>query len=623
MRHCPICHRETAWEWLARTEEIQPSVRRLIGAQNPQWSPAQGICPGCALRYAQQLAAERSEESLHTRTFPHTTFPYYHREEITVLPLTERLPDYATFGGSGVTIAFLDSGYYPHPDLIDDHRTVLDLSHSNAEVGRTRRLLERQPLRIRYYVNLFEGSEHSGLDAPSLWSDAPNSWHGQMTSAIAAGNGLLSGGRYRGFAPDAQILPMKIGLANGKIPESEILRGLQWLLRDDNWLRYNVRVVNISVGGDYPHPWWENEICLAVEELTRRGVLVVAAAGNANRHELLPPAQAPSAVTVGGIDDGNRRWQPDQPEEVARLRLYHHNWGAVFVDSWRIPKPELVAPSAWAPAPILPVSAVFREMWILGQAWDKLVEGDLDGARAILWEWRTLLQLEPAIKRADGETLRRALRLRMNPHKFAHSHYQHVDGTSVAAPQVAAVAAQMIEANPSLTPYRVKELLTEAALPLLHLPHEKVGYGVLMPSTAVALALRAHGGALAGYPISGTPLDESGLRNLAIPVKVAIDEVESADSLVPCYVGILASDARAVILSGSFNGWQLDQLPLSPARNGWWHGIFLLPLGRHFYRFWIVDADSGNGRWIFDPENPLRAESGFLHPHSVINIGAV
>jgi serine protease AprX len=620
---CPLCKRETAWEWLARTEGIQPSVRRLIGAQNPHWSPAQGICPDCALRYAQQLAAERSQGSLHTQTFPNTTFPYYHREEIAVLPLPDRLPDYPTFSGRGVTLAFLDSGYYPHPDLIDDHRVVLDLSHGNAEVGRTRHLLERQPLRIRHYVNLFEGSEHTGLDAPSLWSDAPNSWHGQMTSAIAVGNGLLSGGRYRGFAPDAQILPIKIGLASGKIPESEIMRALQWLLRDDNWLRYDVRVVNISVGGDYPHPWWENEICLAVEELTRRGVLVVVAAGNANRHELLPPAQAPSAVTVGGIDDRNRRWQSDQPEEVARLRLYHHNWGAAFVDSWRIPKPELVAPSLWVPAPILPVSAIFRELWVLGQAWDRLVESDLDGARAILWEWRTMLQLEPAIKRADAETVRQALRLRMNPHKFAHGHYQHVDGTSVAAPQVAAVAAQMIEANPSLTPYRIKELLTNSALPLLHLPHEKVGYGVLMPATAVALALRAYGGALTGYPVSGTPLDEVGLRNLAIPVKVAIDGVDSADSLIPCYVGILAPDARAVILSGSFNGWQLDQLPLSPARNGWWNGIFLLPFGRHFYRFWIVDADSDEGRWTYDPENPVRAESGFVHPHSVINVGAV
>ena len=42
-------------------------------------------------------------------TDPPTTFPYYHPDEETVLGQTARLPDYATFGGQGVTIAFLDS----------------------------------------------------------------------------------------------------------------------------------------------------------------------------------------------------------------------------------------------------------------------------------------------------------------------------------------------------------------------------------------------------------------------------------------------------------------------------------------------------------------------------------
>jgi serine protease AprX len=593
----------------------------LIGAQNPHWSPAQGICPDCALRYARQLAAARRTDSLHTQSFPRTTFPYHHPDEFEVLSLPERLPDYPTFSGRGVTIAFLDSGYYPHPDLIDDPRTVLDLSHSNAEVGRTRRLLEQQSLRIRHYVNLFEGSEHTGLDAPSLWSDAPNSWHGQMTSAIAAGNGLLSGGRYRGFAPEAEILPIKIGLSNGRIPEAEILRGLNWLLHDENWQRYGVRVVNISVGGDYPQPWWENEICLAVEELTRRGVLVVAAGGNANHDELLAPAQAPSAVTVGGIDDQNRRWRPDRPDEVARLRLYHHNWGAVFVDSWRIPKPELVAPAQWVPAPILPVSALFRELWILGQAWDALTEGDLVGARAILVEWQNQIQFEPAIAHANAAMLRQALQLRMNPHKFAHAHYQHVDGTSVAAPQVAAVAAQMIQANPALNPYQLKELLTTSALPLLHLPHERVGYGMLMPSTAVAMALRAYGGALSGYPISGTILDADGLRKVAIPIKVATGEdADSVEGLTPCYFGIFAPDARAVILSGSFNHWRTDALPLVQTSGGWWHTAVQLPVGTHLYRFLCVDAETDHSSWIPDPENPLRAESGYTQPHSLITV---
>ncbi len=621
MGRCPLCGHPNPILLLAQPTSLRFSVSRLISAEHPNWSPTQGICPSCALDFAERIAEERSAASLHTEPPLSVSFPYYHRHEMTVLPLTERLPVHPGFTGRGITIAFIDSGFYPNPDFIDGQQSVLDLGHTNAEVGRTRRLLERQPLRIRQYVNLFEGSEHIGLDSPSLWSDAPNSWHGQMTSAVAVGNGLLSDGEYCGFAPEAGLLPIKIGLTGGGIPETEIVRALHWLLHDDNWARYQVRVINVSVGGDRPQAWWENDVCLAAEELTRRGVLVVSAAGNSNRSQLIAPAQAPSAVTVGGIDDGNRRIRLDRPQEITRYQGYHHNWGPVYVDSLQIAKPEVVAPSMWIPAPILPVSPIFREMWVLGQAWDALLAGNIDAARAVAKSWRTLLEFEPEIGHASAEVLRQALLSRMNPHKFIHAHYQHVDGTSVAAPQVAATAAQMIEANPNLNPYQIKELLTLSAYPLFHLPPERKGDGLLMPATAVAMALRTHGGPLQGYPISGTMISQDGLRNLPIPVTVAVtgDNVVVGDGWRAIYLGCLAPAARSVTLTGSFNRWQHNSLFLSPARNGWWHGIFLLPPGSHLYRFWITDAD-GMAHWVFDAENPVRAESGFRHPHSVLNV---
>jgi serine protease AprX len=619
VNRCPFCGGELSPELRTQADRLHPTIQRLIRAERPDWSKGEGICPSCLLRYARRFAGARSQESVHTQSFPHASFPYYHPQEASVLPLYERLPDYPTFTGQGITIGFLDSGYYPHPDLIAGERLTVDLTHSNADVGRTRRLLEKEPLRIRHYLNLFEGREYAGLDAPSLWSDAPNSWHGQMTSVIAAGNGLLSEGRYRGFAPKAELLPIKIGLPEGGIPEAEILRGLQWLLREGHYAPYNVRVVNVSVGGDAPQAWWQNEVCQAVEELARRGVVVIAAAGNANRHELLAPAQAPSAITIGGIDDGNRRWRLDQPKDIEWLQLYHHNWGEVYVDSLRIAKPELVAIACWVPAPVLPVSGIFREMGVLGQAWQALEDGKLDEVRQILWEWESLLGFEPAIQRAGEETLGRALRLRMNPHKFAHGHYQHVDGTSVAAPQVSAVAAQMLEANPALDPYKIKEILIGSALPLAHLPAEKVGAGLLQPATAVALALRAPGGPLQRLPISATPIQEKSLHELGIPVKVAGRQGEIAGT-IPYYFGVLAPDARSVSLTGTFNDWQPEELSLFKAQNGWWHGIFLLPAGEHLYRFWIADPISGNIQWIHDPENPIRQESGYLEPHSVLAV---
>jgi hypothetical protein len=42
-----------------------------------------------------------------------------------------------------------------------------------------------------------------------------------------------------------------------------------------------------------------------VEEAVSRGMVVVAAAGNTGHRILVPPASAPSAITVGGLNDQN------------------------------------------------------------------------------------------------------------------------------------------------------------------------------------------------------------------------------------------------------------------------------------------------------------------------------
>lgn len=547
-----------------------------------------------------------------------------------MLGLPERLPHHPGFTGKGVTIAFLDSGYYPHPDLTVEADPDLDIASPQTDVARLRRLLERKPMRLRQYVNITEGAIRTGLDAASLWSDAPNSWHGQMTTVLAAGNGQLSHGRYRGLAPEADLLPIKIGRPNGSIPESEILAGLRWLLQDDNWERYGVRVLNVSVGGDFPQPWWENDVCLAVEELSRRGVLVTAAAGNSNQKMLLAPAQAPSALTVGGLNDYNRRWRADRSEEVVRLGLYHHNWGDVHVDSWLLEKPELVAPSVWLPSPFLPVSPLFRQMWAVGLAWEALEMGNVAQAREVMWRLHSALNVTAAVQTLSEKEARRALRFLMNPHKWVHAHYQHVDGTSVAAPLAAAAAAQMFQANPHLNAHQVKKLLTQSAMPLPHLPRERAGHGLLRPSVAVALALRAPGGPLAGLPVSGTLLGsgqkgearDAELHKYGLAVKVASSESEipRPTGAAVVYLGLSAPHARSVSLIGSFNNWRPGQLTLEPAKNGWWHGLFRLPPGSHTYRFWVEDAETGEQSWLFDAENPLRAESGFPEPHSVVHV---
>ena len=69
-------------------------------------------------------------------------------------------------------------------------------------------------------------------------------------------------------------------------------------------------------------------------------------------------------------------------------------------------------------------------------------------------------------------------------------HYKMVDGTSFAAPIVTSVVAQMLEANPDLTPLQVKQILIKTARRLPGVEVDKQGWGTLQPQAAVDEALR-------------------------------------------------------------------------------------------------------------------------------------
>ena len=615
MVRCPLCGASFDARLLAR--DVSPAITSFIQAEQRAWQPAQGICPRCLLRFVQQLQTQRRPTSLQASTAPPSTFPYYHATEERVLPQTTRLPAHSGWDGQGVTVAFLDSGYYPHPDLSALHAWPdkpawgqLDLAHLRAEIA-------PKPMRLAHYVDLTDHRQVEGLQTPSLWDGAGDSWHGQMTSVMVLGNGLLSGGRFRGYASGASGLLIKIGRGGGRIPEEDILRGLQWLLEDDRWAHYGVRVLNVSVGGDFNEPWQRNAVSLAAEELSRRGVLIAAAAGNRGHDIVLPPAQSPSVLTVGGVDDFNRRWSPLELDEMATLDLYHHNWTEITSETGPLHKPEVLALGRWLPSPILMPSPILAEMIAIGKLRDRLMAGgdfsptELRSLFARLPTYRKRRVAKPAsVQRAE---LWRSLRERMNAHKWIHPFYQHVDGTSVAVAQVSAVAAQMAHANPTLTSAQIKQIIVETALPLSHLPAERTGAGVMQPTLAVAQAMRAAGGLLAGLPLSGSAPE-------LWPVAPTLGHSQSAASSARRYVGLWSPQARSVSIVGDFNDWQVGVWPLVEGRAGWWHGTLHLPPGRHFYRFW-VEREDGGVSFLPDPENPARAESGYADDHSVLMVG--
>ncbi len=177
------------------------------------------------------------------------------------------------YRGRNVTIAFLDLGFYAHQDLTEPVN------------------------RIAAYRNIFAPEEDQTVLSKT---NDPASWHGMMTSVVAAGNGHLSNGIYRSIAPEARVVLVKIG-KSGRIPESNIETGLRWVLANKD--KYAIRIVNISAGGDFEQSYLQNSLCRLVEETVSAGVIVVCAVGNAGLapgHPVLPPASSPSAIAVGG-----------------------------------------------------------------------------------------------------------------------------------------------------------------------------------------------------------------------------------------------------------------------------------------------------------------------------------
>ncbi|MBK9751621.1 MAG: S8 family serine peptidase [Chloroflexi bacterium] len=371
--------------------------------------------------------------------------PYAETFQRGVLSLHERLGASTHYTGRGVVIAFIDSGYYMHPDLGDRI-----LVHADAS---TNHIIE----------------QHEVMTPDDL------SWHGQMTSVVAAGSGWESGGRFKGLASNSRLVLIKITSPRGLVKESDILRGLRWLF--DTHVHYGVKVVNLSVGGDFVSYDPEHPIYKAIRKLVDAGVTVIAAAGNRGHDSLVPPASSPHAITVGGYNDSNTT-------ERAQWTAYHNDYGTCYDGST---KPDVTAPAVWIASPILPGSGVAREAYCLGP----LLQSESErGLKRLLTRGYADLGLSLEEAQHPGEHLYAQLQARINTHKLIDGKHQHVDGTSVSAAIVTSLVAQMLEANPRLTPAAIHSILLRTAVPLPDVGRAQQGAGTIHAANAVLAAVK-------------------------------------------------------------------------------------------------------------------------------------
>ena len=218
------------------------------------------------------------------------------------------LPDGAP-KGTGIGVAVVDSGIALSPDF---------------------------GLRITAFYDFTRGG------VAALPSDPYG--HGTHVAGLIAGAGLLAGGgAYRGVAPGAHLIGLRVLDEEGTGRTSDVISAIEYATNHRTAL--DIDVINLSLG----HPIFEgaatDPLVRAVEAAVRAGIVVVAAGGNYGVHPdtgaagyggTTSPGNAPSVMTVGALDTRNTTTRGDD-----RIGAYSSR-GPTWYDG--IAKPDLVAP---------------------------------------------------------------------------------------------------------------------------------------------------------------------------------------------------------------------------------------------------------------------------------------
>jgi serine protease AprX len=348
------------------------------------------------------------------------------------------------YDGSNIGIAILDSGIY------DSHKSLRDNNGNRSVV----------------FSRDFTGE--------AIIDDVFG--HGTHVAALAGGSDQVARGAYRGVAPKANILNLRVLGSNGTGRLTDLLSALDWILA--NRAAQNIRVVNLSLGMPAVDSYLDDPLCRAARRLVDAGIVVVAAAGNNGKDAqgrkayglIHSPGNEPSVITVGAsntfgtdsrTDDGVATYSSRGP-----TRSYSVDTSGVkHFDN--IIKPDLVAPG------------------------NKIISANAERNRLVA----SNPQLDAHVSISGSRNM------------------MFLNGTSMASPIVAGAAALLLQANPNLTPNMVKAILQFTAQPLAGFNEFDQGAGEVNIDGAIRLAKLVRRD-LPNNPTLGTRL----LTTTALPV---------------------------------------------------------------------------------------------------------
>lgn len=304
--------------------------------------------------------------------------------------------------GSGVTVAIIDSGMNQSPDL-----------------GATGAIVYNEDFTGEYQQNK---NVQDPKNAPDLFG------HGQHVAGIIASNGKSSSCPkctrvMQGIAPGVQFVNLRALDENGNGTDSSVIAAIERAIQLKD--TYHIRVINLSVGRSVYESYSQDPLCQAVEQAWQAGIVVVVAAGNDGRDNTMAtngygtidaPGNDPYVITVGAMKTMNTMDRGDD------LVASYSSKGPSLIDG--VVKPDIVAPGN-------------QIVSLLASPQDTLVTQN-PGNRVPL----SYYQSTP-----PGPKV---------PYSNA---YFTLSGTSMATPVVTGAVADLLQANPALTPDQIKARL--------------------------------------------------------------------------------------------------------------------------------------------------------------------
>src|SRR5262245_33341164 len=285
--------------------------------------------------------------------------------------------------------------------------------------------------------------------------------HGTHIAGIIAGAGTINSNG-RGVAPDAHLIGVKVLGADGSGHVSDLIAGIEWVIA--NHQRYQIDVINLSLGSPVFQSWRDDPVCQAIERAWRENIVTVAAAGNygkdANGNEVLgaiaSPGNCPYAITAGAVNTKGTSFRSDD------VMTTYSSRGPTAIDG--LLKPDLLAPGNKIRGLLAPGAAIAQQN-------PQLVVGN---------------RLE-------------------------------LSGTSMSSAVVAGSVALLLDGNQKLNPETIRALLQLGAERLPDLGIIREGAGSLNVLASVSIA--ATGNANLDTSIAGEPVATSGIAFTATEIE--------------------------------------------------------------------------------------------------------